>query len=113
MRGRVAFWFGLVVGYVLGAKAGQERYQQIVDATKSFRDNPGIQRLTDRVKKTVSPGGEARVSATTSVADSSTRVTDSSPPGPVRDDGPPYEQAGQDPPRPLKCPLFGHADRQG
>jgi hypothetical protein len=95
MRGRVAFWFGLVVGYVLGAKAGQERYQQIVDATKSFRDNPGIQRLTDRVQKTVSPGGEARVSASTSVADSSTRATASSPPGPVRDDGPPYEQEGQ------------------
>ena len=56
MRGRVGFLFGLGIGYVLGAKAGQERYQQIIEAAKSFRENPGVQRLSGEVNKTVSVG---------------------------------------------------------
>jgi hypothetical protein len=43
-------------GYVLGTKAGQERYQQIVDAVGRLRENPSVQRLTGEVNKTVSAG---------------------------------------------------------
>jgi hypothetical protein len=56
MRFKSGFLVGLGAGYVLGAKAGQERYQQIVDATSKLRENPGVQRLTGEVNKTVSVG---------------------------------------------------------
>jgi hypothetical protein len=47
---------GLSAGYVLGTKAGQERYQQIVEAAGKLRENPSVQRLTGEVNKTVSLG---------------------------------------------------------
>jgi hypothetical protein len=53
MRFKSGFLVGLGAGYVLGAKAGEERYQQIVDATSKLRENPGVQRLTGEVNKTV------------------------------------------------------------
>jgi hypothetical protein len=56
MRFKSGFLVGLGAGYVLGAKAGEERYQQIVDAAKSVRENPGVQRLTGEVNKTVAVG---------------------------------------------------------
>jgi hypothetical protein len=56
MRFKSGFLVGLGAGYVLGAKAGQERYQQIVDAASKLRENPGVQRLTGEVNKTVSVG---------------------------------------------------------
>jgi hypothetical protein len=65
MKFRSGLLVGLGAGYVLGAKAGRERYQQIVEATRAFMENPGVQRLTDEVGKTVNVGKE-RVSAATS-----------------------------------------------
>ena len=56
MRFKSGFLVGLGAGYVLGTKAGQERYQQIVDATSKLRENPGVQRLTGEVNRTVSVG---------------------------------------------------------
>jgi hypothetical protein len=56
MKFKSGFLVGLGAGYVLGAKAGEERYQQIVDAAKSLRENPGVQRLTGEVNKTVTVG---------------------------------------------------------
>ncbi len=56
MRFKSGFLVGLGAGYVLGTKAGQERYQQIVEATSKLRENPGVQRLTGEVNKTVSAG---------------------------------------------------------
>jgi hypothetical protein len=56
MKFRTGMLVGFGVGYVLGAKAGKERYQQIVEATRAFMENPGVQRLTDEVGKTVSLG---------------------------------------------------------
>ena len=53
MRFKSGFLVGLGAGYVFGAKAGEERYQQIVDATSKLRENPGVQRLTGEVNKTV------------------------------------------------------------
>jgi hypothetical protein len=56
MKFKSGFLVGLGAGYVLGAKAGEERYQQIVDAARSLRENPGVQRLTGEVNQTVSAG---------------------------------------------------------
>jgi hypothetical protein len=65
MKFRSGLLVGLGAGYVLGTKAGRERYQQIVEATRAFLDNPGVQRLTDEIGKTVNVGKE-RVSSATS-----------------------------------------------
>ena len=56
MRFKSGFVVGLGAGYVLGTKAGQERYQQSVDAGGKLRENPSVQRLTGEVNKTVSVG---------------------------------------------------------
>jgi len=58
MKFKSGFLVGLGAGYVLGAKAGEERYQQIVEAAKSLRENPGVQRLTGEVNRTVAVGKE-------------------------------------------------------
>jgi hypothetical protein len=65
MKFKSGLLVGFGAGYVLGAKAGRERYQQIIEATRAFLDNPGVQRLTDEVGKTVNLGKD-RVSAATS-----------------------------------------------
>jgi hypothetical protein len=54
MRFKSGFLVGLGAGYVLGTRAGQERYQQIVEAASKLRENPSVQRLTGEVNKTVS-----------------------------------------------------------
>ena len=56
MKFRTGMLVGFGVGYVLGAKAGRERYEQILGATRAFMENPGVQRLTDEVGKTVNLG---------------------------------------------------------
>jgi hypothetical protein len=56
MKFKSGFLVGLGAGYVLGAKAGEERYQQIVEAAKSLRENPGVQRLSGEVNRTVAVG---------------------------------------------------------
>jgi hypothetical protein len=64
MKFKSGLLVGLGAGYVLGAKAGRERYQQIVEAAKSFMDNPGVQRLSDEVGKTVNMGKDRVTTAT-------------------------------------------------
>ena len=41
MRFKSGFLVGLGAGYVMGTKAGQERYQQIVDAMRQAAGEPG------------------------------------------------------------------------
>lgn len=43
MRYRVVFAAGVAVGYVLGARAGRERYEQIKRAARRFADDPSVQ----------------------------------------------------------------------
>ena len=38
------------VGYVLGAKAGRERYEQIKDSAQKIRKNPTVQQKMDEAK---------------------------------------------------------------
>ena len=49
MRFKSGFLVGLSAGYVLGTKAGQERYQQIVGAASKLMENSQTgQRLAGR-----------------------------------------------------------------
>ena len=43
MKGKWAFFVGLGVGYVLGSRAGRQRYEQIVAAARRVKDNPTLQ----------------------------------------------------------------------
>ena len=54
---------GFAAGYVLGSKAGRERYQQIVDSLRSFSQNPGVQRVSEEVNRTVNVGRERATTA--------------------------------------------------
>jgi hypothetical protein len=74
MRFKSGFLVGLGAGYVLGTKAGQERYQQIVDAAGKLRQNPGVQRLTGEVNRTVSVGKD-RVAETAAAKAEEARQT--------------------------------------
>jgi len=43
MRGKLWFLGGAAVGFVLGARAGRERYDQLVAATRRLKDHPTVQ----------------------------------------------------------------------
>jgi hypothetical protein len=43
MRTKATFLAGFAAGYVLGARAGRARYEQIRQATRSFMANPTVQ----------------------------------------------------------------------
>jgi hypothetical protein len=40
-------------GYVLGAKAGRERYEQIASGARRFSQNPRVQKTAQQAKDTV------------------------------------------------------------
>ncbi|GAA1956613.1 hypothetical protein [Agromyces allii] len=50
MKGKVLFVVGLGVGYVLGTRAGRERYEQIKDAAESVWNTPTVQKGVDSAK---------------------------------------------------------------
>ncbi|NRQ32869.1 YtxH domain-containing protein [Nonomuraea sp. NN258] len=43
MRYRMTFAVGMAVGYVLGSRAGRERYEQIKRMAQRVADNPRVQ----------------------------------------------------------------------
>ncbi|MGI5168504.1 YtxH domain-containing protein [Spirillospora sp. CA-253888] len=43
MKVRTPFIIGAAVGYVLGTKAGRERYEQIMGTSKRVMENPRVQ----------------------------------------------------------------------
>jgi hypothetical protein len=46
MRYRVTFLAGLAVGFIVGARAGRERYEQMVKAGRKVVENPSVQKAT-------------------------------------------------------------------
>ena len=50
MRYRIAFIVGVAVGYVLGTKAGRERYEQLQKMARQVRDNPSVQQAAGAVQ---------------------------------------------------------------
>jgi hypothetical protein len=47
--GKLSMGLGFVAGYVLGAKAGRGRYEQLRQAATTFAERPEVNRLTQRV----------------------------------------------------------------
>ena len=53
MKGKVGLAIGLSVGYVLGTRAGRERYEQMRDMANRVKGDPRVQEVTHRVAETV------------------------------------------------------------
>ena len=49
MRYRAMFVAGFAVGFIAGARAGRERYDQIVKYTKQVAEHPAVQKATSTV----------------------------------------------------------------
>jgi hypothetical protein len=47
MRYRLTFLTGAVIGYVLGARAGRERYEQLCQAAQGFMRNPAVRNTVE------------------------------------------------------------------
>jgi hypothetical protein len=53
MMGKVSFLIGAAVGYVLGAKAGQKRYEQIKGRATSLWSSEPVQSKVETARQTV------------------------------------------------------------
>ena len=50
MRYRIVFIVGLAVGYVLGTRAGREKYEQMMTTARKAMDNPTVQETTGQIQ---------------------------------------------------------------
>lgn len=50
MRYKATFLVGMATGYVLGAKAGRERYEQIRATAREFVNDPRVRRAADETR---------------------------------------------------------------
>ncbi len=103
MRGKILFVVGLGVGYILGARAGREKYNQIKRTVERFWNDPRVQKgvddvqgfvkdkapevadfVSDNAKKVAQQVSSARKSGTRSSSTTpSTSTTPTSTPGPA------------------------------
>jgi len=66
MRYKASFVVGMAFGYVLGARAGRERYEQIARAARTFMENPRVRQAGGAVGQR---GGELLNTATHKVGE--------------------------------------------
>ncbi len=72
MRGKVGLVVGLAAGYVLGTRAGRERYEQIKEKASKVWDLEPVQEQVGKVKDL---GKTAAMAFPTAVWDSAVKVT--------------------------------------
>ncbi len=68
MRGKILFVFGLALGYVLGTRAGRERYEQIKAGAEKVWHDPRVQRQVANVEGFVKDKAPDLADKATSVA---------------------------------------------
>jgi hypothetical protein len=59
MKGKLGIAVGLAAGYVLGTRAGRERYQQLTASAKRIADEPSLQRLQEELNGLFGSGAQA------------------------------------------------------
>jgi hypothetical protein len=59
MKGKLGIAVGLAAGYVLGTRAGRERYQQLTASAKRIADEPSLQRLQEELNGLFGSSGQA------------------------------------------------------
>jgi hypothetical protein len=69
MMRRITFLAGFAAGYVVGARAGRERYEQIVSASRTLMANPTVQHTTEVAKQQASDLAETAKSQASGLAD--------------------------------------------
>jgi len=67
MKGKFGIAVGLAAGYVLGTRAGRERYQQLTASAKRFADEPSLTRLQEELNGLFGSGRQATGSSDTTV----------------------------------------------
>ena len=80
---------GFAAGYVLGSRAGRERYEQISNGARKFMGNPTVQSAASKAQETVATQApvvaeavkDKATSAASAVADKVSRDHDSAPAG--------------------------------
>jgi hypothetical protein len=73
MAGNLKLLAGLAAGYVLGARAGRERYERIAEATRRLAERPAVRELTGKVRSGLGAGLEK---AADTASDRLQQVTD-------------------------------------
>ena len=58
MKGKLGIAVGLAAGYVLGTRAGRERYQQLTASAKRLADDPSVKRLQEELNGLFGSGGQ-------------------------------------------------------
>ena len=58
MAGNLKLLTGLAAGYVLGARAGRERYERIAEATRRLAERPKVRELTGKLRSGLEAGLE-------------------------------------------------------
>jgi hypothetical protein len=103
--GRLTLGIGLGIGYVLGARAGRERYEQIVQSAQGLLGRPEVQQTLEKARDAApaplqgsidklasqASGGGTSSSGTSSSSTTSSAATPSAPtpaPTPVSSTGP-------------------------
>lgn len=61
--GKLGMAVGFAAGYVLGARAGKERYQQINEAATRLRERPEVKRVTEQASEKVSAATQRATTA--------------------------------------------------
>jgi hypothetical protein len=73
---RISFIGGLAVGYVLGAQAGRERYEQLKQLAKKAAESPAMQQTAGALQaQATATAKSAKDKATTSVRKGASKVT--------------------------------------
>jgi hypothetical protein len=80
---------GFAAGYVLGSRAGRERYEQISNGARKVMGNPTVQSAASKAQETVATQApvvadavkDKATSAASAVADKVSRDSDSAPSG--------------------------------
>jgi hypothetical protein len=84
MKGKILLVTGLGVGYVLGAKAGRERYESIKRITDKFWNSRGVQTQVDNAEGFVKDKASDAVDVKPSTARPAARTTSTTGPNPPK-----------------------------
>jgi hypothetical protein len=99
MKGKIAVLVGGAVGYVLGTRAGRERYEQIKTQAQSLWQNPKVRETASQAQDYAK---EKAPEVRHKVAESASKVTGSkdepTPTNPPRDTLPPQTYPNADQP---------------
>lgn len=77
MAGKISFLVGFAAGYVLGARAGRERYEQIAQKAQGVWQDPRVQRRADQAQQAVKDkAGEAGAMVVEKASEAGSKVAE-------------------------------------